>query len=207
MCPKCVFALIKGVALKKIFLLLNFFLLFSCSSITKLSTNSVKENERLVVLRIFHSNTQGDWSDSTSFLYRLDDKKASAFESPYAAKKDEDHLRYVIVPQSVKKFGLDDIVFGASGFAYHANIEGIKALSEVQLPKGSNPVYVGSFYIKSSKRVWDDKVMDTISVAQDVQKIEIKDELPEVQRLLKIRGIDATVVKAILPNPFTQIEN
>jgi len=189
----------------KIFQLICFFiplLLFACSSITKLSPSSVNQDERLILLRLFHLDGVVDNSEATTFYYRLDGKKASLTETPFAAKREVDHLRYVVIPKSTKRFGLDDVVFGSRGFAYQANYYGDKPLSEVDLPQGNDPVYVGSFFIRSHKKDWGDKVFNTISQAQEVESIEVKDEMEEVHRIIKSKGFPQTPVKAILPNPF-----
>lgn len=180
-------------------LLLTF---YSCSSVTKLSPTSLKKNERLIVLRLVHTNEKSDWSPSTTVMYRLDGKKAPIHGSPFAAKREEHHLRYVIVPDSTKTFGLDDIVFGYSGYAYHANKFGEKALSEVQLPAGNNPVYVGSIFVLSGKKNWDNKAVNLISTTQEVRSVEIKNEIELVQKHLLQLGIKAKLEQALLVNPF-----
>jgi hypothetical protein len=184
---------------KTIFML---FFILACSSITKLAPTSIKSDERLIVLRLFHKNDQGDWSNSTSFMYRLDGKKASLMSEPFVAKREENNLRYVVIPAAIKVFGMDDLIFGYSGFSYHANKFGEKAISEVRLPEGQNPVYVGSFYMETGKKDWANKGLNAISTAQEVRKVEIKDELPEVKKLLEASGIQGPISKAIFNNFF-----
>ena len=187
--------------MKLYFLLFLPWLFASCSSTTKLSPEMIKKNERLIVMRLSHLNDQGDWSNSTSIAYRIDKKKAPGMSAPFITKREENGLRFVIIPEQTKMFGLDDIIFGHNGLAYKFNPDGNNSLAEVPLPSGLDPVYVGTIHLISGKKDWSTKTFNSISTLQEVRKVEIKDEFEQVETLLKTRGIKGHLKKAIFKYP------
>ena len=184
------------------FLILTLFLLVGCASTHKLTSKMVEERERLIVMKVVHLNTQGDWSNSTALEYQLDGKKKSIHSAPQIVKREENGLSFVIVPESTKVFEIKDIIFGYRGLAYKMNSTPEKPWTKVTLPVGNDPVYIGTIYLESGKKIWKDKVFDTISDLQEVTKIELKNDSDQVATLLVERGIKGNLKTSLMPFPF-----
>lgn len=180
---------------------LSFLLTITSCASKKIGEVPLENNQRLVIMRIIHENTQqGDWSIGTAVRMRLDGERPGL--SVEFMHRDENYIAFTIISNDVKVFGLDDIQFKTSGVVHSVNKFGTKAIASVALPPGNDPVYIGTLYMKSKKKNFDIGMLNMLTAAQELESVEIRNDEKDIREFLakrKVNGILKTVLLK-LPN-------